>query len=86
MKIGVIGSGDVANVLARCFRHQLWWPYRKYLGCDMLQPNSALSIPVRVQIGEKCFCQKKLRTTHQQWITEAPRRHKHALPNIIGVS
>ena len=25
-----------------------------------------------VQIGEKCFCQKKLRTTHQQWIAEAP--------------
>jgi hypothetical protein len=40
----------------------------------MLQPNSALRIPVRVQIGEKCFCQKKLRTTHQQWIAEAPFR------------
>ena len=49
-----------------------WWPYHKDPDCNMLQPNSALSIPVRVQIGEKCFCQKKLRTTHQQWIAEAP--------------
>ena len=52
-----------------------WWPCHKDLGCNMLQPNSALSIPVRVQIGEKCFCQKKLRATHQQWIAEAPTRN-----------
>jgi hypothetical protein len=34
-----------------------WWPHHKKLGCNMLEPNLALSIPVRLQIGEKCVCQ-----------------------------
>ena len=43
--------------------------YHKNLDCNMF---TEFGIIVRVPIGEKCFCQKKLRTTHQQGIAEVP--------------
>jgi hypothetical protein len=55
-----------------CFRHQCWWPYHKSLSYNMLQPNSALSIPVQVQIGREMLLPEQVKDHSQQWVAEAP--------------